>query len=233
MQRSRLHNENNEYAVLRFIAKTLNIPGGLKPVNALRILRKKNGPRWGMLFRTLLTGCGLYLVSAMPLQAGGPLFTTRVVMEGELVASACRVEVNGRAGGNQVTFPEYSRGLKNTIPPQEIQLRLFDDGATVQGCSAFRAGKLVRMTFGNAGQLDARGVVTSGAGDQVRIQVRALDAEASHRNIITSTGDENQVTWPVGFAAQGLLRFEAVPAGLENAQAGQYSGQLSFVLTYE
>lgn len=178
--------------------------------------------------------CALLLAgTSFALWAQAPLFSTRVIVEGELTAAACRVEINGRPGEARITFPEYHKGLRNLIAPQEIQIRLFDDGATVQGCSAFRAGNLVRMNFGNPGQLDERGVVTTGAGDRVRIHVSALDEEASHRNIITDSGGRDQVTWPAAFAARGLLRFQAVPSGLEDAQAGEYTGQLSFVLTYE
>ncbi|HCR3451319.1 TPA: fimbrial protein [Citrobacter werkmanii] len=154
-------------------------------------------------------------------------------MDGSLVASACRVEVNGRQGDTLVTFPEYSKGLRNTITPEEILIRLYDDGATVAGCSAFRAGSLVRISFGNPGQLDAGGVVTTGAGDRIRIQVSALDNQASHKNTITDAAERSSVTYPVDFAARGLLRFAAVPTGLGDAQAGEYTGELAFVISYE
>lgn len=178
--------------------------------------------------------CIVAMGSLLPVQAVEPLFTTRIVMDGSLVAAACRVEVNGRHGDAQVTFPEYSKGLRNTIAPEEILIRLYDDGATVAGCSAFRVGSLVRISFGNTGQLDEHGVVTAGtAGDRIRILVSALDNQASHKNTITDAPERSSVTYPVDFAARGLLRFAAVPSGLDNAQPGEYAGQLAFVISYE
>lgn len=187
---------------------------------------KKLKPLWTSL-------CLLTLTGLSSVQAAVPLFSTRIVMDGSLVAAACRVEINGKSGDALVSFPEYNKALRNTIAPEEILIRLYDDGATVAGCSAFRAGKLVRISFGNPGQLDEHGVVTAGAGDRVRIHVSALDNQASHKNTITDAPDRSVVTYPVTFAAQGQLRFAAVPSGLDNAEAGEYTGQLAFVITYE
>lgn len=186
-----------------------------------------------ILKKLIVSLCTLALAGLLSVQAAEPLFTTRIVLDGSLVAAACRVEVNGSNGETLVTFPEYSKGLRNTIAPEEILIRLYDDGATVAGCSAFRAGNLVRISFGNPGQLDEHGVVTTGAGDRVRILVSALDNQASHKNTITDAPDRNAVTYPVDFATRGLLRFAAVPSGLDSAQAGEYSGQLAFVISYE
>ncbi|MGS0640017.1 fimbrial protein, partial [Citrobacter sp. VF227] len=74
---------------------------------------------------------------------------------------------------------------------------------------------------------------TAGAGDRVRIHVSALDNQASHKDTITDAPDRRVVTYPVTFAALGQLRFAAVPAGLDKAEAGEYTGQLAFVITYE
>lgn len=53
----------------------------------------------------------------------------------------------------------------------------------VKGCSAFEVGLVAALDFVNPGQLDAGGVVTRGAGDGIRVDIRAVDAEADYRGV--------------------------------------------------
>ncbi|HGF6001908.1 TPA: fimbrial protein, partial [Shigella sonnei] len=101
----------------------------------------------------------------------------------------------------------------------------------VQGCSAFKAGQVATLDFGNPGQLDAGGVVTRGAGDGIRVDVRAVDTQADYRGRLTQ--DSHSVNYPVEFAAKGQFRFRAQPVFPANVKAGEYTGALTFVVTYQ
>ncbi|EQA6634848.1 fimbrial protein [Salmonella enterica] len=171
----------------------------------------------------------------MPLMAqasAGDFATWHVIFSADIVASACHVRVDADgAGNNLLTFGTYSKSTAAAVRPREFTVRLFESGATVQGCSAFLAGQVATLQFGNPGQLDAGGVITRGAGDGVRIAVKATDGQADWRERITLGHDA--VNYPVDFAAKGLFRFTAQPVFPADVQAGEYTGALSFVVTYQ
>ncbi|EKR8900496.1 fimbrial protein, partial [Escherichia coli] len=114
---------------------------------------------------------------------------------------------------------------------RDFTVRLYESGATVQGCSAFQAGRVATLDFGNPGQLDAGGVVTRGAGDGIRVDVRAVDTQADYRGRLTQ--DSHSVNYPVDFAVKGQFRFRAQPVFPANVKAGEYTGALTFVVTYQ
>ncbi|ECV2306847.1 fimbrial protein [Salmonella enterica subsp. enterica serovar Javiana] len=156
----------------------------------------------------------------------------RVIFSADVVASACHVRVDADgAGNNLLTFGTYRKSNEVAVPSRDFTLRLFESGATVQGCSAFLAGQVATLQFGNPGQLDAAGVITRGAGDGIRVDVRAMDGQADWRERITA--DRDVVNYPVGFAAQGQFRFTAQPVFPADVKAGGDSGALSFVVTYQ
>ncbi|PVK27302.1 fimbrial protein, partial [Salmonella enterica subsp. enterica serovar Braenderup] len=113
----------------------------------------------------------------------------------------------------------------------DFTVRLYEHGATVQGCSAFKAGQVATLDFGNPGQLDAGGVVTRGAGDGIRVDVRAVDTQADYRGRLTQGC--HSVNYPVDFAARGQFRFRAQPVFPADVKAGEYAGALTFVVTYQ
>lgn len=69
------------------------------------------------------------------------------------------------------------------VSPRDFTVRVYESGAMVKGCSAFEVGLVAALDFGNPGQLDAGGVVTRGAGDGIRVDIRAVDAEADYRGV--------------------------------------------------
>lgn len=177
----------------------------------------------------------LYIFIFLPLilQAKVHAFPTqRVIFSADVVASACHVRVDADgAGNNLLTFPPYRKSTGAGIPPRDFIIRLYESGATVQGCSAFLTGQVATLQFGNPGQLDDRGVVTRGAGGGVRIDVRAADNVADWREHL-SIGHE-KVNYPVEFATKGQFRFTAQPVFPSDVRAGEYEGALSFVVTYQ
>ncbi|EBG1461678.1 type 1 fimbrial protein, partial [Salmonella enterica] len=156
----------------------------------------------------------------------------KTLFSADVVASACHVVVDADgAGSSHMTFGTYRKSSAAPVPPREFSVRLFESGATVQGCSAFRAGQVATLDFGNPGQLDAAGVVTRGAGDGIRIDVRAIDPQADFRERLTQAN--HVVNYPVDFAAKGQFRFRAQPVMPTNVKAGEYSGALTFVVAYQ
>ncbi len=157
----------------------------------------------------------------------------RTVFAADIVASACHVIVDADSSGNsgRLTFGTYRKSTGESVPPREFSVRLYESGATVQGCSAFQAGQIATLDFGNPGQLDAGGVVTRGAGDGIRVDVRAVDAQADYRGRLTQ--ENHSVNYPVDFAAKGQFRFRAQPEFPVNVKAGEYMGALTFVVTYQ
>ncbi|HBA7358272.1 TPA: fimbrial protein [Escherichia coli] len=164
---------------------------------------------------------------------GGEASTQRIVFSADIVASACHVVVDADSNGNsgQLTFGTYRKSTGSPVPPRDFTVRLYESGATVQGCSAFQAGRVATLDFGNPGQLDAGGVVTRGAGDGIRVDVRAVDTQADYRGRLTQ--DSHSVNYPVDFAVKGQFRFRAQPVFPANVKAGEYTGALTFVVTYQ
>ena len=156
----------------------------------------------------------------------------RTIFSADVVASACHVVIDGNgAGQGQLTFDTFRKSSGVSVQPREFTVRLYENGATVQGCSAFQAGQVATLDFGNPGQLDAAGVVTRGAGDGIRVDVRAVDAQADYRDRITQTS--HTVNYPVDFATKGQFRFRAQPVMPADVKAGEYTGALAFVVTYQ
>lgn len=156
----------------------------------------------------------------------------RLVFSADIVASACHVMVDADGtGSNRLTFGTYRKSTATPAPPRDFTVRLYETGATVQGCSAFLAGQIATLSFGNPGQLDAAGVVTRGAGDGIRVAVRAIDAQADYRDGLTVAN--HAVNYPVNFAMRGQFRFRAQPVIPADVRAGEYTGALSFVVTYQ
>ncbi|EAP7900698.1 type 1 fimbrial protein [Salmonella enterica] len=174
------------------------------------------------IFILLLFGCGAVHASVQ-----------RTVFSADVVASACHVVVEAEGAGNssRLTFDTYRKSTAAAVPPRDFTVRLYESGATVQGCSAFRAGQIATLHFGNPGQLDAGGVVTRGAGDGIRVDVRAVDTQADYRGRLTQ--GSHSVNYPVEFAAKGQFRFRAQPVFPANVKAGEYTGALTFVVTYQ
>lgn len=108
----------------------------------------------------LLTACGYSIASVQ-----------RTVFSADVVASVCHVVVDADSSGNsgQLTLGTYRKSTGASVPPRDFTVRLYESGATVQGCSAFKAGQVATLDFGNPGQLDAGGVVTRCAGDGIRV----------------------------------------------------------------
>lgn len=162
----------------------------------------------------------------------GPLNLQRVIFSADVVASTCHVRVDADGSGNNVlTFATFNKSSATAVPPREFIIRMYESGATLAGCSAFLAGRLASVQFGNPGQLDAGGVVTHGAGEGVRIAVQAVDPQADWRGPLSASRD--RVNYPAAFAAQGQLRFSAQPQFPTTVNAGEYSGALAFVVTYQ
>ncbi|EJE7990482.1 fimbrial protein [Escherichia coli] len=157
----------------------------------------------------------------------------KTIFNADVVASACHVVVEADGSGNssRLTFGTYRKSTGASVPARDFTVRLYEQGATVQGCSAFQAGRVATLNFGNPGQLDAGGVVTRGAGDGIRVDVRAVDAEADYRGRLTQ--NNYSVNYPVDFATKGQFRFRAQPEFPKDVKTGEYSGALTFVVTYQ
>ncbi|HFK7294156.1 type 1 fimbrial protein [Escherichia marmotae] len=157
----------------------------------------------------------------------------KTVFTADVVASACHVVVDADSSGNssRLTFETYRKSTGAPVSPRDFTVRLYESGATVQGCSAFKAGQIATLDFGNPGQLDAGGVVTRGAGDGIRVDVRAVDTQADYRGRLTQ--ESHSVNYPVEFAAKGQFRFRAQPVFPVDVKAGEYTGALTFVVTYQ
>lgn len=156
----------------------------------------------------------------------------RTLFSADVVSSACHVVVEAVGnGGSRLTFDTYRKSTAAAVPPRDFILRLYESGATVQGCSAFQVGQVASLEFGNPGQLDAGGVVTRGAGNGIRVAVKALDAQADFRGRLTEAN--SHVNYPVDFAAKGQFSFRAQPVIPSGVKAGEYSGALSFVVIYQ
>ena len=158
--------------------------------------------------------------------------TQRIIFTATVVASACHVRVDADGvGNNRLTFSTYRKSSGIAVPPRDFTLRVTESGSTLPGCSAFLAGQLATLQFGNTGQLDAGGVVTRGAGDGVRISVQATDPQVNFRGRLTEW--HNSVSYPTDFAAKGLFHFRAQPIMPADVKAGEYHGALAFVVTYQ
>ncbi|ODS05578.1 fimbrial protein [Vibrio scophthalmi] len=176
------------------------------------------------------------VITSNAVSAESSLLQTTVSIDGVVVASACSVAVdNGVSRSGVVDFGLYNTATRHGNVEKQFQIKLYEQGATEAGCSAFLAGtKLVTFTFGDkaAGQLDERGVVTSGAGGGIRIAITSTDAgKVSSTQVVNSAMPE--LAYPRDFASQGVFGFNARAVGLESASPGSYHGSLSLVVSYQ
>ncbi|MHA3510701.1 fimbrial protein [Yersinia enterocolitica] len=155
----------------------------------------------------------------------------RIIFNADVVASACHAVVDADGiGNNLLTFETYRKSTGHSVSPGKFTIRLYEPGSSIQGCSAFLAGQVATLQFGNTGQLDSAGVITQGAGDGIRIDVRAIDTQADYRDRLTDSN--NTINYPINFASNGQFNFEAKPIIPDNVRSGEYGGALSFVVTY-
>ncbi|POT24509.1 fimbrial protein [Citrobacter freundii] len=174
----------------------------------------------------------LILLPCLSRAGGNPFTTQRVVFSADIVASACHVRIDaGNVGNNLLTFSTYRKFSGVAVPAMDFVIRLYESGATIQGCSAILAGQIATLQFGNPGQLDSSGVVTRGAGEGIRVAVKALDDQADWRGRITE--GNTSVNYPADFASRGQFRFTAKPMFPADVKAGEYTGSLSFVVMYQ
>lgn len=156
----------------------------------------------------------------------------RTILNATVVASACHVNIEADAvGNNQLSFGVYNKNTNQPIVPRSISLRMYESGSSLPGCSAFLVGQIASIDFGNPGQLDEQGIVTSGAGDSIRIELRSMDKRVDSQEVITV--NHHTVTFPTDFASAGEFFFQAKPIGLEKSTAGEYNGSLSFIVSYQ
>lgn len=112
-----------------------------------------------ILFLLLLAGGGLSHASVQ-----------KTLFSADVVASACHVVVDADGtGSSRLTFGTYRKSSAAPVPPRDFTVRLYETGATVQGCSAFLAGQIATLNFGNPGQLDGQGVVIRAANRAARL----------------------------------------------------------------
>lgn len=177
-----------------------------------------------------------FLLVGTAADAGSLLLKTTVSIDGVVVGSVCSVSVdNGVSRSGVIDFGSYNTTMRNGAVDKSFQIKLFEQGAQVPGCSAFLSGSgLVTFHFGDkhAGQLDKQGVVMHGAGDGVRIAITSTDVgKVSSTRVVNSL--MSTLTYPSEFASQGVFGFNARAVGLERALAGQYHGSLSLVVSYQ
>lgn len=159
-----------------------------------------------------------------------------IQITGVAVSSACSITVSSSHSSRDgvVDFGVYNKATHRGGQAYPFSLDLYEEGAMEKGCTALLAGgDFVSIVFGDSGskQLDEVGVITSGAGDNIRIEVVATDSEASSHHPITTKN--NVIRYNKYFAARGTFGFSAAPQGLEEAMAGRYSGKLSILVTYK
>ncbi|MGR5241673.1 fimbrial protein [Photobacterium damselae] len=154
-------------------------------------------------------------------------------MSGIVVASACSVVVeSGASQLGVIDFGQYNQAKTEGGVNKAFSVKLYELGSTTPGCSAFQAGSgAVTLKFGDQGQLDNQGVITRGAGDNIRIAISATDGEASNQETITSKN--SALSYSKEFAVKGNFGFNAKAEGLDSAIPGDYSGSLSLVVTYK
>ncbi len=165
-------------------------------------------------------------------------FKSQTYINGTVVGSACSVVVDsGASRHGLIEFGTYDKNQSNRrgTTSQPFTIKLYEKQASEPGCSAFLAGNnSVTFSFGDKSfkQLDKRGVITKGAGDNIRISISSTDiGVVNNRNPITA--NNTQLTYPNQFAAKGVFGFMATAIGLDNAEVGDYFGSLSLVVTYQ
>ncbi|WP_081251077.1 type 1 fimbrial protein [Aliivibrio fischeri] len=164
------------------------------------------------------------------------LLKSKLNIGGVVVGSACSVIVeSGTSRNGRIDFGQYNQELRIGGSSKLFSVKLFENNAGVPGCSAFLAGSgLVSLAFGDTSskQLDEKGVITRGAGGNVRIAISSTDTgKVSNQRIITA--NNSVLKYPQEFASKGVFGFNAKVEGLDSAAAGRYQGSLSLVVSYK
>lgn len=185
----------------------------------------------------------LFLLSLLPVIAvASPTLALKssVNINGTVVASTCSIVIdsnNNASRAGVIDFGIYNKSTAdfNGAKNQPFTVKLYEKNSTVPGCSAFLAARQrVTFSFGDneANQLDERGVLTKGAGDNIRIAISSTDNNVvSNHHKITSTNAV--LTYPKDFASKGVFGFMATADGLDSAKTGHYHGSLSLLVTYQ
>ncbi|PSW22709.1 hypothetical protein C9J21_22295, partial [Photobacterium phosphoreum] len=135
----------------------------------------------------------LYLLPVVAVASPTLALRSRVNISGTVVASACSVVIDG--GSSHQGLIDFGVYNKNGVNQQGVvnkpfTIKFYEKQSTVPGCSAFLAGdNRVTFSFGNHSltQLDERGVITKGAGNNIRIAIASTDDNVvSNHNKITS-----------------------------------------------
>ncbi|EFR2207002.1 fimbrial protein [Salmonella enterica] len=155
----------------------------------------------------------------------------RTIITATVVASSCKIIVDADSvGNNKMSFGIYDKNTKLDVNEKIFTVWFYELGTTLPGCSAFLTSPNTQFSFGNPGQLDTAGVITQGAGGEVRIMVKPLDKEADYKGSINI--NNSQVSYRSDFTSHGKVQFVAKPINLEKASGGEYNGKLSFVVSY-
>ncbi|MGL5236688.1 MAG: fimbrial protein [Plesiomonas shigelloides] len=178
----------------------------------------------------------ILLIFSEGLFAAENIINTRTELEGTVVSSVCSIAIEGDRGRlGVIDLGQYNQATHQGSGGKTFWLKLYEEGATLPGCDAFLAGgDKVTLTFGdkNLQQLDARGVITRGAGDGVRLRISSLDAN-NVSSVEPLTFIHQTLSYPTSFAAKGVFGFRVQPTGLNLAKAGVYQGELSVVVSYK
>lgn len=164
------------------------------------------------------------------------VINVRTELDGTVVSSVCSLVIEGDRGRlGVIDLGQYNQATRQGAEGKNFWLKLYEEGASLPGCDAFLAGgDKVTLTFGDKSvqQLDARGVITRGAGDNVRLRISSLDAN-NVSSVEPLTFTHQTLSYPTSFAAKGVFGFRVQPIGLDLARSGVYQGELSVVVSYK
>ncbi|MCL1141630.1 fimbrial protein [Shewanella gaetbuli] len=176
----------------------------------------------------------LSLVSFSATTAKESSAETKIKIKGVIVTSGCSFSFLTQSNNvDTIDFGDYNVSNDRGIKEQIFHIQGREKGSAELGCSAFLAAQeKVSISFGDSSgrQLDQRGVVTYGAGNNIRVEINSTDLEASNNNPITLSN--NEIKYDKDFASKGNFSFIAKPLGLKQAEPGEYNGSLSIYIKY-
>ncbi|QUM88181.1 type 1 fimbrial protein [Moritella sp. 36] len=163
------------------------------------------------------------------------LLRSQLYVEGFVVGSTCSVKIEGN-NGSMIDFGEYNQASQTGLRTVPFFVKLFQDDPSSPGCDAFMGtpGR-VTLKFGgdSTNQLDESGVVTHGAGGDIRIAITSTDEKANVDSKGKIISGHSELTYSKDFAQEGVFSFSARAEGLQEADAGRYHGSLSLVMSYK
>ncbi|GAL14522.1 hypothetical protein JCM19233_5534 [Vibrio astriarenae] len=168
-------------------------------------------------------------------ETSGEVSRNRVVFTGMLKVPTCSYDILAEGiSSNNIDFGNIHADYLDKSP-RYFSIVITENDSDKLGCSSLEMiSDVVTVSFGdnNNDQIDLNGVITHGAGDGIRVRIKAIDSFASNNDYINS--ENKTIHYSSEDLSGGLARYSAELLYSSGRPApGSFSGTVSVVIAYD